>query len=164
MQKCAFYNVRLRDLVVGLWSKWIVSNGLTHIDGWCEISLAIIPSTDRGKSVMRPDKRARQAALLADPTALGLYLERQRNRAISATVASNQGLKAERLNWRKDKSFDRDYVLGKCYHAPREMKAAIGSIGGPKGRHYDPPKGYRAPADKRLWRKLADEAEAKRKD
>ena len=111
---------------------------------------------------MRPDKRARQAALLADPTALGLYLERQRNRAICAKVASNQGAKPERLTWRKDKSFDRDYVLGKCYHAPREMKSAIGSIDGPKGRHYDPAPKYRASADPRLWRKVADAAKTKR--
>lgn len=113
---------------------------------------------------MRPDKRTRQAALLADPQALALWVERKRAREVQAIVKANQGAKSERLNWRKDKSFDRDWVLGKCYHSPREIKAALGSVDGPKGRHYDPPKGYRAPADKRLWRKLADEAEAKRKD
>ena len=113
---------------------------------------------------MRQGKRERQQALLLNPEALALWLERKRARELAAIVKSNQGAKSERLNWRKDKSFDRDWVLGKAYHAPREMRAAMGSVEGRGGRHYDPPKGYRAPADKRLWRKLADEAEAKRKD
>ena len=87
-------------------------------------------------SKMRPDKRTRQAALLADPQALALWAERKRAREVQAIVKSNQGSKSERLNWRRDKSFDRDYVLGKCYHAPREMRSAMGSTskGGGSGR------------------------------
>ena len=77
---------------------------------------------------MRPDKRTRQASLLADPQALALWAERKRAREVQAVVIANQGAKPERLTWRKDKSFDRDYVLGKAYHEPREMRAAMGSI------------------------------------
>ena len=77
---------------------------------------------------MRPDKRSRQAALLDDPQALALWAERRRAREVQAVVKANEGAKAERLNWRKDRSFDRDYVMGKAYHAPREMRAAMGSM------------------------------------
>jgi|LakMenEpi03Aug12_release.lakeMendotaPanAssembly.Ray.scaffolds.fasta_scaffold38146_2 hypothetical protein len=77
---------------------------------------------------MRPDKRTRQAALLADPQALALWAERKRAREVQTVVKSNEGAKPERLTWRKDKSFDRDYVMGKAYHAPREMRAAMGSV------------------------------------
>jgi len=77
---------------------------------------------------MRPDKRTRQAALLADPQALALWAERKRAREVQAVVKANEGSKPERLNWRKDRSFDRDYVMGKACHAPREMRAAMGSM------------------------------------
>jgi hypothetical protein len=59
---------------------------------------------------MRPDKRTRQAALLADPQALALWAERKRAREVQAIVKSNQGAKHERLDWKRDKSFDTNHV------------------------------------------------------
>ena len=77
---------------------------------------------------MRQGKRERREALLLNPEALALWVERKRARDLQAIVKSNQGLKHERVNMRVDRSFDRDYVMGKAYHAPREMRAAMGSI------------------------------------
>lgn len=75
---------------------------------------------------MRPDKRSRQAALLADPKALALWVEQRRARELQAVVKSNEGAKPERHTWRKDLSFDRDYVMGKTHVNPREMRATMG--------------------------------------
>lgn len=76
---------------------------------------------------MRQGKRERQEALLLNPEALALWVERKRARDLQAIVKSNQGLKEQRVNMRVDRSFDRDWVLSKSYHAPREMRAAMGS-------------------------------------
>jgi len=75
---------------------------------------------------MRPDKRSRQAALLADPKALALWVEGRRARELQAVVKANEGAKPERLTWRKDLSFDRDYCMGKTHVNPREMRATMG--------------------------------------